>query len=882
MKRFVVISHTHWDREWYMPFEQFRLRLIDLIDNLLDILSKDEDYIFHLDAQTVVLEDYLEVKPENRPLLEKYVSKGNILVGPWYLQNDFYYTSGESTVRNLITGRKIAESFGKCSAVGYAPDQFGNISQLPQILNGFGIDSFVFGRGNKVVKKDEDGNLYAENTPTEFIWRGEDGSECIAVCLKHWYNNAQHIPEESKLANLLLDINEKNFEGFNVTPYVLLMNGVDHLEPQADVNEILAFLRKEGRDIRQYSLDEYVACVKKYIDENGLAPSVCTGALNYGCDEDLLKGCRSSRVYLKTENVRAEDLLESKIEPLYAYLAQSGLDGVNPADEITYLWKQLMKNHPHDSICGCSRDEVHAHMEDNFKRINEAGGEILRRGLKTLTSHVSSGGKDKRDWLVTAFNPHAVETEGVVTAELYVPCDMAIDSFQVESEDGNAVPYELISEEKAVLDVFSALNLPGVIDCTLYKFSFLSGKIPSFSHKEFIVKTNAKPVLAKKEYDGFENSFYKVEIDGKNIVFTDKTTGKAYKNPIRLIDEADKGDSYVFRPSSADKPLEITQSAVYLTKNGVFEKELTLSYEYECPKEFDFKGNKRSAETLKMKAEVKLELSAGKTVAVDYSVQNVCKDHKIRIAFDFGVNADVLVTDSPFDYSAQNGLESFEFTLDRSVCNSTFAYAENSGKAFAVYTEGHHEAELAHGGMAITLARCTGYINKTPDCVPTGGAQWIVPGNQCLREMKGRLGLELGVKSPAECFTSAKQFRISLLVATDSFDKNAYSRGRFAVQSAELAKYYFSKDKFEGKVVKPVPKFVFEGVDIINTSYRIAESGFAEARFVNFRSKENRMKISYDGEFETVRLDGRETVEKFEKVAYIALKPKQIVTIRFK
>ena len=126
--------------------------------------------------------------------------------------------------------------------------------------------------------------------------------------------------------------------------------------------------------------------------------------------------------------------------------------------------------------------------------------------------------------------------------------------------------------------MFSALNLPGVIDCTLYKFSFLSGKIPSFSHKEFIVKTNAKPVLAKKEYDGFENSFYKVEIDGKNIVFTDKTTGKAYKNPRRLIDEADKGDSYVFRPSSADKPLEITQSAVYLTKNGVFEKEYILKF----------------------------------------------------------------------------------------------------------------------------------------------------------------------------------------------------------------------------------------------------------------------------------------------------------------
>ncbi len=882
MKKFVVISHTHWDREWYMPFEQFRLKLIDLIDNLLDILAKDENYIFHLDAQTIVLEDYLEIKSQNRALLEKYITKGNILVGPWYLQNDFYYTSGEATVRNLITGRKIAESFGKCSEVGYAPDQFGNVSQLPQILNGFGIDSFIFGRGNQVLKKDENGALVPEPTPAEFIWRGEDGSECIAVCLKYWYNNAQHIPEESKLANLLLDINEKNFEGFNVTPYILLMNGVDHLEPQEDVNEILALLRREGRDIRQYSLDEYVSCIKEYIKENGIKPSVYTGALNKGCDEAVLKGCRSSRVYLKIANTRAQDLLESEIEPLYAYLAESGLDGVNPSSEINYLWKQLMKNHPHDSICGCSRDEVHAHMEDNFKKINEMGGEVLKRGLKILTSHVNREGRNQSDWFTVAFNPHAVETEDVITAELYVPTDMPIESFAVTNENGEAVPYELLSEEKAVLDVFSGLNLPGVIDCTLYRFSFLSGKIPAFSHKEYVIKTNAKPVFAKKEFDGFENSFIKVETDGKDLIFTDKKSGKAYKNPFYIIDEADRGDSYVFRPSAKEKPLKILQSAANLTKNGVFEKEITLSYSYACPKDYDFTADMRNKETKEMIGEVKIKLASDGKVEINYSVNNVCKDHKIRFGFDFGVNADGLVTDSAFDFGKSDGTECFEYTLDRSVCNSTFAYASDNKNAFTVYTEGQHEAELAPGGMVITLARCTGYINKTPDCVPTGGAQWIVPGNQCLREMSGRLGLELGVQTPASCFAEAKVFRTGLLTATDSFDKKTYSRGRFAVQSAELEKYYFSKDKFEGKVVTPSAKFRFEGEDVINTSYRIAESGFAEARFVNFKSSDGTLKIAYDGAFELVRLDGKETLQSFEKEAYVALKPKQIITIRFK
>ena len=147
MKKFVVISHTHWDREWYMPFSVFRMKLVDLIDRLLGILERDSDYIFHLDAQTIVLEDYLAIHPRNEEKLKQYIASGNIRVGPWYLQNDFYLTDGEATVRNLMIGTAIAKQFGKCGTVGYAPDQFGNISQLPQIIRQFGLRAFVFGRG---------------------------------------------------------------------------------------------------------------------------------------------------------------------------------------------------------------------------------------------------------------------------------------------------------------------------------------------------------------------------------------------------------------------------------------------------------------------------------------------------------------------------------------------------------------------------------------------------------------------------------------------------------------------------------------------------------------------------------------------------------------
>jgi alpha-mannosidase len=189
MKHYCVISHTHWDREWYKTQEQFRLSLIDLIDHLLEILDTQPDYIFHMDAQTIVFEDYWEIKPEMKEKCCQYIKEGRILVGPWYVQNDFYLTSGEATVRNLLLGMDQADKMGKCSLTGYMPDQFGLISQLPQILRGFDINHCVFGRGYDGWYIDDAGNMQKEKRPAEFMWRSPNGSEILAVCMSNWYNN---------------------------------------------------------------------------------------------------------------------------------------------------------------------------------------------------------------------------------------------------------------------------------------------------------------------------------------------------------------------------------------------------------------------------------------------------------------------------------------------------------------------------------------------------------------------------------------------------------------------------------------------------------------------------------------------------------------------
>ena len=164
-----VVSHTHWDREWYLTFQQFRFRLTRLVEALLEILGSDPGYRhFTLDGQAAVLEDVVDVRPDLEEPLRRHVREGRILIGPWFVLPDEFLVSPEALVRNLLLGDRICRAWGAKMDVGYLPDPFGHISQLPQLLRGFGIETAVFARG-------------AGDMPVEFRWAAPDGTP-VLVC----------------------------------------------------------------------------------------------------------------------------------------------------------------------------------------------------------------------------------------------------------------------------------------------------------------------------------------------------------------------------------------------------------------------------------------------------------------------------------------------------------------------------------------------------------------------------------------------------------------------------------------------------------------------------------------------------------------------------
>ena len=251
-KHLHFISHTHWDREWYMPFEAHRFKLVEFFDRLLNTLDTDPTFkSFHLDGQSVVIEDYLAVRPQMREKIEKYIAEGRLVSGPWYILQDEYLVDGESNVRNMLVGKQVSAEYGKVSDIGYFPDAFGNIGQAPQILRGFDIDCVAFGRGVSERHGDrlDTGEENYGKARSEIIWRSPDGSEVNGAVFADWYCNAMEIPAEPEAAAAKVKEVADSIGAKSTTPHLLMMNGCDHQPAQTDIGQIIEKLNAAGMPI---------------------------------------------------------------------------------------------------------------------------------------------------------------------------------------------------------------------------------------------------------------------------------------------------------------------------------------------------------------------------------------------------------------------------------------------------------------------------------------------------------------------------------------------------------------------------------------------------------------------------------------------------------
>lgn len=780
-----VVSHTHWDREWYMPYEAHHIKLVELIDTLLDTFARDPEFrSFYLDGQTIVFEDYLQVRPEKRELLRKLSREGKLAAGPWYILQDEFLTSSEANVRNLQIGLRDAAEIGTVSKLGYFPDSFGNMGQAAQLLRQAGIETAVFGRGVKATgfnnRVEDAGSL--ESPYSELVWESPDGSRVLGILFANWYNNGMEIPADREKAAAFWEARIGQAARYASTPHLLFLNGCDHQPVQRNLSEALRTARElyPQHEFLHSDYDTYIRSLRESLPED---LTRVRGELR-GQHTDgwySLVNTASARVWVKQLNQETETQLEKVAEPLAAMAHMLGSE--YPHALFRYAWKTLMQNHPHDSICGCSVDEVYREMRTRFAKSAELGRRLAVKSADYIARQIDTsafGAYSGEAIPFAVYNTSGYKGARVVTLELewsrrYFsqsenPAEAAeevrrrtcaggrlIDAsgaaVAAEAVDlGVRFGYELPDDRfrqpymaRAVRLTFEAEELPGMGYRT---FAWVPGEGAEEDGDERKASLAVGP-------DTLENRYLRVhaEADG-SLTLLDKGTGAVYTGLGVYEDTGDIGNEYIYFQPVGSTPITTAgqQAEISLVEDTPWRATLLIVNRIEIPVSADERlagevkamipfnerqaGRAEQTVMLPIVTRVSLERS-GRGVKVQASFDNPACDHRLRVLLPAGVDSAVHYADSIFEVAERSTAPAPEWQ-NPSYCHHMQAFVDvhGQGRGLTVAGKGLNEYEVLQDGagtIAVTLLRSVGELGDwgvfpTPEaqCLGPCSAEWMI------------------------------------------------------------------------------------------------------------------------------------------------------------
>ncbi len=663
---------THWDREWYKPFQEFRAWLVELIDELLDLLESGPEYrCFHLDGQTVMLSDYLEIRPENKERLLKLLKTRRLLAGPWYNLPDEWLVSGEALVRNLLRGRADCRELGfRPMDFAYTPDQFGHIAALPMIMRGFGIRAGLCWRGTR-----------DKTHPAQFVWVGPDGSQ---VAYHKLMDDGGYGPFDVKVrgplnaAGFSDEAFAEHFEpylkaewGRSVQPDVLMLDAIDHQRPDPAAPELLQELQKRYPevDFTWAALDEYgralLTHAKEYVEYKGeLREPSENPASRF---QYLIVHTLSSRYDLKRRNDACQALLEYWAEP---YTLFQRMHGAAPVPGfLNKAWEFLLQNHAHDSICGCSIDQVHRDMHYRFDQCGLIGDGIVRRAC----AQVAGASDGEAAWQnVVVHNPLPYTRTGVFELALPFPAAYReetkhvlldgldegdrVNKFHLLDAQGARIAYQHLrvrrdglfpwldergrSQERAadVHHVAAELELP---PCGYTGFR-VEATTEAMRHAETLM---TGPFSAA-------NEFFSVTLDANgSATLYPANARRSFDNLFLYEDEGECGDG-----STHGKPVNDVlyrghggNVSVAIEEEGPLRVVFRVEREFRLPSGMDRQRNERLPErkTMRVCDFITLEKHLP-CLRVHTVVDNTVRDHRLRVLFPTDCDTEVSFAETPF------------------------------------------------------------------------------------------------------------------------------------------------------------------------------------------------------------------------------------------
>ncbi|MBK9179108.1 MAG: alpha-mannosidase [Acidimicrobiales bacterium] len=773
-----VVPHTHWDREWYSPFQTFRLRLVDLLDELLPRLEADPSLShFLLDGQMALVDDYLAVRPEAEERLRRLAASGRVAMGPWYTLPDEFLVSGETLVRNLQRGLQRAAAFGGAMAVGYLPDMFGHVAQMPQLLRQAELDQAVVWRG-----------VPAAVDRTAFWWEAPDGSRVRAQYL--WtagYGNGAYLPDDAGELVGRIRAWEQDL-GPALVGDLLWMYGTDHQVPRPHLGRVVA----EANDLQDdYHLE--ITSLSAFLDAaptDGLATWV--GELRSGARANLLMGVISNRVDVKQAAARAERAVEQLAEPLCALFLPADRWPERLLDE---AWLQLLRNSAHDSICACSADDVVEAVLHRYAEAVHIAQGLTERALRALGESLATEGPvvvnpspRARSGLVELDLPGDVEAEGTqpLVADPQVPGDLRLT--------GAELPPYLNLLRSQQLDAHTYVNAIDVDDrgdevevVLSADRHLLENLIVSDVKADLLAKAQARPdahfhirvtrpprrrVLARMDdlpaygwaawtpaplsvvpvaasRTTMANGLVTVEVDPDRGTFAiDGLPGFGH-----LVDDGDHGDTYSWSPPEHDLLVDEPEDVqVHVADAGPLLARLVVDRRYTWPERV--RARRRVGERT-VDVRTTLELRAGeRLVRMTVAFDNPSRDHRLRAWLPLPRPATTSSAECAFAV-VERGLTAEGGPSETGIPTFPSRRFVQAGGLTVVH-EGLDEYELVdvHDGaahaLALTLLRATGMLSRVEVATRPlpAGPPMRVEGPQLLGHREVHLAVQVGDVDP--------------------------------------------------------------------------------------------------------------------------------------
>ncbi len=871
--RVFVVSHTHWDREWYLTKARFQMMNVDMMHRLLAILEENPAFpSFMLDGQLIALEDYLAVCPDERARVEALIRQGRLAVGPWYVLPDEYLASGEAHIRNFIEGMRVARAHGGGMRLGYLPDSFGHPSQMPQIIRGLGMEEMIFWRGPG-----------PEVRHAEFEWVGRDGSSVLALNMVYGYSNAANLKEDAPVRERRLNREIEKVMRLSRLRLALLMNGSDHIAPDGRVAGWIKAYQAEhpALEITHGALRAYVDEAKRRRAYTALER--VSGELRSGYRAYLLGDTLSTRMPIKQAQRRVEGLLERQLEPLFALLALTGRCPY-PREKLRHLWRLALENLPHDSICGCSADPVHREMLLRYDQMHEIGAHLLASARSTL-AHDAEGGADGE---IAVFSCGLRDETRQIRARLerllhplrYVEYEQDQKLLEFEGADdcprptgvvlwgadGVEIPGRVL--ETAVEDtVETSLMTQPTMNRVLRVDCEFTAVLPAMSESRFAYRFTYDEAA---EADALENEFFTVGAapDG-TLRITDKRSGRAYAGLARLIDMADVGDEYTFDALPGDVPVGLAPDSV---QSEIRQGRLLIRGVMNLPASCTADRKARSKDAVACAVTITVDLPRNlPRVDVGVTVDNLAKDHRLMALFPLGARAERCLSDSIFSIERRDIVrgadeDAYQGWMEKpnnSFFQKNFADLSAGEAGLSVFVRGLPQFEVQAGDagdqLRLTLLRCVGWLSRKDLASRDGNGGWTIETPEA--QLPGPRHFEFAIHphagdAPHELYRQAVEY------ATEPVALQTARRGA-------------------GELLAPRSLIRVDDSRVFLSAFKAAEDGAGYIlRLVNMSDDAVRAPIRFSRPFRVSLTDLAEGDAGDLEGGLVALRPWQIQTLR--